>query len=266
MKQFKSIPLGLLPAFTLLLLCALMFSCDKRSKSQDVEEEEEIAIAERIIEDSTFFDENAKYGRRINSVADLKGSQMFFRNCELGRYLVEIEDMSIFRNPENGVVQIGRLTGQVVWGDVPWKDIDVNNEEKLSETGWKPMETFADFTLEEVGSLKHIDVASMGLGTATINDYEIVVMRDMEGMENPSLSKVSYASSDLDDIDCILYKEWFCSNTFCSKLCEDDGADCNCPGYGFCNYVLNYECMVINCKKKCERYWPIGGLAWCTCE
>lgn len=264
MKFFKSIRKAVFLALSFVMTLALFYSCETRSKSTP--ESEEIAMEERVIEDSTFFDLNAKYGKKISNVSDLSGSQMFFNNCELGRYLVAVDSISIYRNPENGVVQIGRLIGNVVWGDVPWKDIDVDNTERFTELGWEPMDAFANFTIEDKGSLRNIDVQRMTMGTALVNDYEIVVMRDMEGMEYPSNSKVSHASSDLDEIDCIIYKEWDCSNILCSRACEDVGGDCNCPGLGFCSYTLNYRCMVINCKKTCERYWPIGGLAWCSCE
>lgn len=266
MKLLNSMRPGVFSAFSLVMICALLFSCETRTKTTPQSDEGVVDIEASVIEDSTFIDENAKYGRLISQVSDFKGSQMFFNNCAHGRYLVDIETMEIYRNPENGVLQIGQLTGKVIWGDVPWEDINVDNTERFTELGWEPVDAFTNFTIEDVGSLRHIDVKSMNLGTALVNDYELVVLRDMEGAGYPSNSKISIATSDLDDIDCIIYKEWNCSNIACSKLCEDVGGDCNCPGYGFCSYTLNFECMVINCKKTCERYWPIGGLAWCSCE
>lgn len=61
---------------------------------------------------------------------------MFFKNCKNGRYLVEIEYIILYRNPKNGVIQIGQLAGKVVWGKVPWKIIDVDHTDLFTELGW----------------------------------------------------------------------------------------------------------------------------------
>ena len=69
--------------------------------------------------------------------------------------------MSIFKNPKNGIIQIGQLSGKVIWGDVPWKSINVNHNERFTELGWEPMETFTNFTLEK---LENCSVSCLNCG------------------------------------------------------------------------------------------------------
>ncbi|WP_298896456.1 hypothetical protein [uncultured Psychroserpens sp.] len=260
MKLLKSIRHSVPVALVLIMICTIIISCDSGTKEETIQSEES------VVQDSTFIDANAKYGKTISNVDALKGTQMFMNNCDYGRYLVAIESIAMYRSPKNGILQIGQLSGKVVWGDVPWEVIDVDRTEQFAELGWEPIETLTDFSIEDIGSLAYINVDRMTMGTLKVNDYELLILREMQGIEHPTNSKISIGSSELDEIDCFKYIEWDCSNIACSQSCEDKGGDCNCPGYGFCSYTFNIRCMVINCKKKCVRYWPIGGLAWCSCE
>ena len=259
MKCLKSNCQVIFSVLALFMLCTILFSCSKGTKNTHKEND--------AFEDKSFIYSESKYGRIIKNVNDLNGAQMFFKNCEDGRYLVEIEEIKIYHNPKNGVIQIGQLTGKVVWGEVPWKVISVDRTDQFTELGWELMESFKEFTIEDIGSEAQLNVENMDLGTVIVNEYELLIVRDMEGFESSSNSKISIGESDLDDIECIKYIEWNCVNTACSGTCQDSGGDCNCTGsLGFCNYIFSIRCMKINCVGICERYWPIGGLAWCSCE
>lgn len=260
MKLSKLIRHGVFYSLTVIMICTVISSCTTDKKNP-------VQIENDVMEDSTFIDSNAKYGRLISHVNDFKGSQMFLNNCDYGRYLVDIEAVEIYRNPENGVVQIGQLSGNVVWGEVPWEVINVDRREQFTELGWESMNSLKEFIIKDTASEAYIKIDRMNMSILKVNGYDLLVFRDMEGSEHPTNSKISIAPSELDDIDCIAYVEWNCSNIACSGSCEDVGGDCNCTGsFGFCSYTLNIKCMKINCKKTCERYWPIGGLAWCNCE
>lgn len=41
----------------------------------------------------------------------------------------------------------------------------------------------------------------MNMGIVKVNDFKILIIRDLEGVEHPSNLKVSIGSSGLDDID-----------------------------------------------------------------
>ena len=194
-------------------------------------------------------------GPTINTVEGLVGTQMFFSGCDGTRSLVSVEEIELYQSPE-GTVTIGRLEGEVVWGDAGLDRLSSDHRERLTGDGWRPIERLAGF-VAGVAEAERLSVDHVAFQRLESGDYAPLVLVGLKGTDLRSGTKV-VAESDLDEIECASYWEWRCLNTACSTC----NAACNCTGVGFCNWVWLPNCMTINCPRTCvlSGFWD-----FCDC-
>lgn len=214
-----------------------------------------------------FKDATAKVvGEPITEVKQMVGSQIFLNTGELGRYLVKIEDIELYLNNE-GFIRLGKLEGTVVWGNVDFTELVVDDTERAEKENWIKLESLKSFHTGLPGSNAILNVYNLKLQRILVNGYQILTLAEINGYDEFGDTAIKYGADDV--VDCASYWEWRCLNTACSVCTQRQTLPngktkvvCTCPGVGFCNWVWLPNCMTINCSKTCvlSGFWD-----WCDC-
>jgi hypothetical protein len=224
-----------------------------------------------------FTDPKAKYvGRPIASPDGFVGNHLFVQTCECcpeDLFLVEVSDIEYYCS-RDGFAYLARLGGKVVWGDVPWKGVNIDRRQAYEEAGWQPLKKFNDYFMGMPGTEYQFFVDRLRYKVLKANGYRLISPVKMSGTDTIFGVPISESVDTKTPGSCSHHSVERCTGWFCAESCRkvrsEDGEildDCDCPEgvLSGCIWMTWHWCSDNGCSypKRCRKRFGLFGI---TCE
>lgn len=225
-----------------------------------------------------FVDPKAQFDRApIESTTGFVGNCILLQACggccRGSTCLVKVKEIAFVESPE-GFRFLARLAGDVVWGDVPWKTVNIDRRKYYSGRGWTEEQGLENFALGFPHSRYQTVIRKTVYHVLHANGFNLVAQTTLDAIDLITDAEICWQKDTTKGPSCARIVNARCTPFICWEPCEviQDGSelgDCNCPDsfldnpLGSCMWLDWARCVTINCPPR-QKCWH--SLFRCTCS